>query len=68
MNLESFIAELAGNGVLGIVLAWMLYNNRELVNRLFQLVENNTAVMTKLTEEISELKDAQKRRREDFGA
>jgi len=41
--LESEVGQvLARNGVLAIILAWALYSNHNLVERLFVVIENNT--------------------------
>ena len=41
--LESEVGQvLARNGVLAIILAWSLYSNHNLVERLFVVIENNT--------------------------
>lgn len=41
--LESEVGQvLARNGVLALILAWALYSNHNLVERLFVLIENNT--------------------------
>lgn len=41
--LESEIGQVvARNGVLAIILAWALWSNHTLVERLFVLIENNT--------------------------
>lgn len=41
--LESEVGQvLARNGVLAIILAWALYSNHNMVERLFIVIENNT--------------------------
>lgn len=41
--LESEVGQvLARNGVLALILAWALYSNHNLVERLFVVIENNT--------------------------
>ena len=41
--LESEVGQvLARNGVLAIILAWALYSNHNMVERLFVVIENNT--------------------------
>lgn len=41
--LESEIGQvLARNGVLAVILAWALYVNHNMVERLFVVIENNT--------------------------
>lgn len=49
--LESSIGQiLARNGILAIILAFALWSNHNLVERLFQIIENNTKVMEQVKE------------------
>jgi hypothetical protein len=44
--LESHIGQIiARNGILAVILAWALWKNDNLTERLFQLISNNTATM-----------------------
>jgi len=44
--MESTIGQIvARNGILAIILAFALWSNYNLVERLFQIIENNTKVM-----------------------
>ena len=44
--LESSIGQvIARNGILAIILAWALWQNKGLTERLFVIIENNTATM-----------------------
>jgi hypothetical protein len=44
--LESGVGQLiARSGILAIILAWALYQNNSLTERLFVIIENNTATM-----------------------
>jgi hypothetical protein len=44
--LESPIGQLvARTGILGLVLAWALWSNDKLVERLFVIIENNTRAL-----------------------
>lgn len=40
----------ARNGILAVILAWSLWANQTLVQRLFVIVENNTKAMDELKE------------------
>jgi len=61
------LTQLLGNGPFGIVLAILIYllrqeqkENRGNTKKLFDVIENNTKALTELTE-------AQKQRRKEFG-
>lgn len=47
--LESNIGQLiARSGILAVILAWSMYVNHNLVERLFGLVENNTKALQEM--------------------
>lgn len=47
--LESSLGQLiARNGILAVILAWSMWSNHGLVERLFLIIENNTKALNKL--------------------
>lgn len=48
--MEVLLNNLAEFGVMGIVLAIVMWQNHRITNRLFEVIEHNTEVMTRLTE------------------
>lgn len=45
---------IARNGILAVILAWSMYSNHGLVERLFTVIESNTKAMTELRALISD--------------
>jgi len=48
--MEQLIASLADYGVLGLIAAVMIWQNNRITNRLFEVIERNTEVLTRLTQ------------------
>lgn len=57
--LETILNELMKQGVLGIILTVVLYDNFKMKSKLFDVIENNTKALTELT-------IAHSKRREDY--
>jgi len=51
--------EFAKLGGLGLVLAWSLWRNEKLTDRLFSVIENNTKVMQGINKNIEKCKENQ---------
>lgn len=57
--ISDIVTYLLGNGPFGVMLGIVMYDNFKMKTKLFEVIENNTAALTKLTE-------AHKRRRERY--
>lgn len=66
METQEILKELIGTGPIGAVLAVMLWFNYKVVQKLFEVIEANTKVLSELTEKINELTQAQNARRAEF--
>ena len=65
--LDTLLNNLANSGMIGTILAIMLWFNYRLVTKLFTVIETNTKALTINNEKLSELGTAQMQRRKDFG-
>jgi len=52
MNLEQILMELADYGIIGILIAWLIWKDTKVTNRIFSVIKNNTEAMTKLSDKI----------------
>lgn len=50
---ESILKEMVKAGILGAVLAWALWENSRMVERLFQAIERNTAALIRVEQYLS---------------
>ena len=64
--LKVLLESIANSGVIGSILAVMLWFNYKLVTKLFGVIETNTKALTINNEKLSELTYNQKKRREEF--
>lgn len=65
--LDTLLNNLANSGMIGTILAIMLWFNYRLVTKLFTVIETNTKALTINNEKLNELNTAQMQRRKDFG-
>lgn len=65
--LDTLLNNLANSGMIGTILAVMLFFNYRLVTKLFEVIETNTKALTINNEKLGELNTAQMQRRKDFG-
>lgn len=65
--LEIILKNIASSGIIGTILAIMLWFNYRLVTKLFMVIETNTRALTINNEKLGELSTAQMQRRKDFG-
>ena len=65
--LDTLLNNLANSGMIGTILAIMLWFNYRLVTKLFLVIETNTKALTLNAEKLNELSTAQMQRRKDFG-
>lgn len=64
--MEQILTQLAGNGIIGIILAWFMLRNTKLTDELFNVIKNNTEAMAELKSSMNELTQAQRQRRKEF--
>lgn len=64
--MEQVLTQLAGNGIIGIILAWFMLRNTKLTDELFNVIKNNTEAMAELKSSMNELTQAQRQRRKEF--
>ena len=65
--MDPLLKELAGEGIIGLILAWFMFRNTRLTDKLFTIISNNTKAMTGLKGSVDGLTAAQNRRRKEFG-
>lgn len=58
--IEEIFKELASYGVIGVLLAWLIWKDTKFTNRIFKVIENNTEAMTKLRDTINNLERVEK--------
>ena len=50
---SEIIKELAEYGVIGLIILWLMYSQSKIQSKLFNVIENNTKALTKLTDNIN---------------
>ncbi len=53
---ELLLKSLISSGPIGVVLAVMIWDNIQMKKKLFEVIENNTKVVQKLTDSTTEIK------------
>ena len=56
MELSELFKELADYGILGFLIAWLMWKDFKFTARIFKVIENNTQAMTELKEGLNQCK------------
>lgn len=64
--LEKIVAEMVGQGVVGMILAFFMYLLYQMIQKLFKVIETNTKAWTNAHEKLDTIVKKQNERREKF--
>lgn len=59
--MEKIITDLADYGIMGLLIAWLIWKDYKFTNRIFQVIENNTTAMTELKDGLNQCKYQEER-------